>query len=299
MASRLKRLFGVHAPIHGSYDYKSFIELSFMADELGFDYLTVGDHFFLPSETYAKIGGDPSRPDKLDAWSTLSALAAKTKTIRIGTRVSPVPFYLPSRLAKIVATVDIISGGRVILGVGAGWYKDEAVAYGVEWGSHRERMEKMLEGLEIILSLWTNEKTTFKGKYYQVLEAPFWPKPLQKPHPQIWFGGSSDAIIDAAAKYGDGIFPLTNTPIEKLVDISQRLRKAERRHRREKKVMLAPAISYPSGIGEKSEWASKIENYIKIGANLILIDFTMEYAPLNEARSFLKEFAEEVLPSFR
>ncbi|MBS7653562.1 MAG: LLM class flavin-dependent oxidoreductase [Candidatus Bathyarchaeia archaeon] len=295
----MKPLFGIHAPIHGSYGYWSFLELSSMADEMGFDYLTVGDHFFLPSETYARIGGDPAKPDKLDAWSVLSALAAKTERIRIGTRVSPIPFYLPSRLAKIVATADIISGGRAILGVGAGWHKDEAIAYGVKWGSHKERMERTLEGLEIILSLWLNEKTTFKGKYYQVLEAPLWPKPLQKPHPQIWFGGSSNAIINAAVKYGDGLFPLTDTPIEKLVDILQRLREAERKHGGKKPVMFAPAISYPSGIGKKSEWTSNIENCIRIGANLVLIDFTMEYAPLNEAKLFLKEFAKEVLPSFR
>ncbi len=295
----MKPLFGIHAPIHGSYDYRSFLDLSFMADKLGFDYLTVGDHFFLPSETYVRIGGDPAKPDKLDAWSVLSALAAKTETIMIGTRVSPIPFYLPSRLAKIVATADIISGGRVMLGVGAGWYKDEAIAYGVEWGSHRERVERMLEGLKIILSLWLNNKTTFKGKYYQVLDAPFWPKPLQKPHPQIWFGGSSNTIINAAVKYGDGLFPLTDTPIEKLADILRRLRETERKYGGKKTIMFAPAISYPSGMGRKSEWTSNVEKYIKIGANLVIIDFTMEYAPLNKVKLFLKEFVKEVLPSFR
>ena len=113
------------------------------------------------------------------------------------TRVSPIPFYIPPRLAKMVATADIISHGRTLLGVGAGWYKWEAISYGVGWGSHRERIEKMLEGLEIILRLWTQNRTTFKGKYYQVSDAPFWPKPVQKPHPPIWFGGYSDAIVEA------------------------------------------------------------------------------------------------------
>lgn len=296
----MKLQFGIHLPIHGSYDYKAFLETSIMADKLGFDYVTVGDHFFLPAESYIKIGGDPSKPDKLDAWIALTALATKTEKIKLGTRVSPIPFYLPSRLAKIVTTVDIISEGRTILGVGAGWHKEEAIANGIKWGSHKERIEKMLEGLKIILSLWSQKKATFKGKYYQVSDAPFWPKPVQKPHPPIWFGGSSDAIIEATAKYGDGIFPLTDTPLDKLQSIRQRLKKAVKRHKREKSPIIAPSLSYPNGIGtEKSEWINKVESQLKNGFNLILIDFSADYALIKKAQKFLKEFACEVLPSFR
>jgi len=271
-----------------------------MADRLGFDYVTVGDHFFLPAESYTKIGGDPSRPDKLDAWIALAALATKTEKIKIGTRVSPMPFYLPSRLAKIVTTVDIVSEGRAILGVGAGWHREEAVTYGVKWGSHKERIERMLEGLKIILSLWSQEKATFKGKYYQVSAAPFWPKPVQKPHPQIWFGGSSDAILEAAARYGDGLFPLTDTTLDKLQSIHQRLKEAVKRHKREKFPIIAPALSYPNGIGtERSEWVKNVESQLENGASLVLIDFSAGYAPPRKAQEFLREFACEVLPSFR
>jgi len=296
----LKLQFGIHVPIHGSYDYKAFLEIGVLADRLGFDYITVGDHFFLPAESYIKFGGDPSRPDKLDAWIALAALAAKTENIRPGTRVSPIPFYLPSRLAKIVTTVDIVSEGRAILGVGAGWHKEEALAYGVKWGSHKERIEKMLEGLKIILSLWSEEKATFKGKYYQVSNAPFWPKPVQKPHPPVWFGGSSDAIIEAVAKYGDGLFPLTDTSLDKLQSIHQRLKEAVKRHRREKIPIIAPSLSYPDGIGtEKSEWINKVESYLKNGFSSFMIDFSAGYAPISKAQEFLKKFACEVLPSFR
>jgi len=270
-----------------------------MADRLGFDYVTVGDHFFLPAESYKKMGGDPSKPDKLDAWIALSALAAKTEKIRLGTRVSPIPFYLPSRLAKIVATVDIVSEGRALLGVGAGWHKEEAISYGVKWGSHKERIERMLEGLKVILSLWLQEKATFKGRYYQISEAPFWPKPLQKPHPPLWFGGSSDAIIKIAARYGDGLFPITDMPPDKLQGLYYRLREAEKEHSREKPLIFAPALSYPAGIGtEKSEWISKVESHLENGADVVLIDFSSGYAPPRKAQEFLKEFALEVLPSF-
>jgi len=296
----LKLQFGIHVPIHGSYDYTAFLEISILADRLGFDYVTVGDHFFLPAESYTKIHGDPSRPDKLDAWIALTALAAKTEKIKIGTRVSPIPFYLPSRLAKIVTTVDIVSEGRAVLGVGAGWHREEAITYGIKWGSHKERIERMLEGLKIILSLWSQEKATFKGKYYHVSEAPFWPKPVQKPHPPIWFGGSSDAILEATAKYGDGLFPLTDIALEKLQSLYDRLREAWKRYGREDCPMFAPALSYPNGIGtERSEWIKKVESQLENGASLILIDFTADYAPMRKAQEFLREFACEVLPSFR
>lgn len=287
--------FGLHLPIHGAYDYNAVLETSILADELGYDYITVGDHFFLPSNSYRKLGGDPDKPDKLDAWVTLSALAAKTKRVKLGTRVSPVPFYLPSRLAKIVTTVDIVSGGRAVLGVGAGWYREEAVSYGIRWGSHKQRIERMLEGLEIILKLWLEEKATFQGKHYRVCEAPFWPKPVQKPHPPIWFGGSSSAIVDALAEYGDGLFPTTDIPLDRLEKLYSRVRVAEKRYDRNSHVMLASSLSYPNGIGEKpSEWVETVESQKKIGASLVLVDFSTTSTPPAKAQSFLKGFAREI-----
>jgi alkanesulfonate monooxygenase SsuD/methylene tetrahydromethanopterin reductase-like flavin-dependent oxidoreductase (luciferase family) len=287
--------FGLHLPIHGAYDYNTVLETSILADELGYDYITVGDHFFLPSNSYRKLGGDPDKPDKLDAWVTLSALAAKTKRVKLGTRVSPIPFYLPSRLAKIVTTVDIVSGGRAVLGVGAGWYKEEAVSYGIRWGSHKKRIERMLEGLEIILKLWLEEKATFQGKHYRVCEAPFWPKPVQKPHPPIWFGGSSSVIVDATAKHGDGLFPTTDIPLDRLEKLYSRVRVAEKRYDRNSHVMLGSSLSYPNGIGEKpSEWVETVESQKKIGASLVLVDFSTTSTPPAEAQSFLKGFAREI-----
>ena len=143
--------------LHGLYDYKAFLETSVLADQLGYEYITVGDHLFNPPDFYRRAGGDPEKPDKLDAWTALAALAARTSRAKLATRVSPIPFYQPSRLAKILATLDIISEGRAILGAGAGAgeWKDEFVAYGLGWWKHRERLERLTEGLEIILRLWT------------------------------------------------------------------------------------------------------------------------------------------------
>lgn len=295
----MKVQFGVHLPIHGPYDYKVFLDMVMFIDRLGFDYFTVGDHFFLPSELYVKVGGDPSKPNKLDAWTVLAAAAAKTKNVRLGTRVSPIPFYIPSRLAKIVATADIISNGRIIFGVGAGWYGEEAIAYGVGWGSHRERIERMLEGLEIILDLWSKERTTYEGKYYRVLDAPCWPKPLQKPHPPIWFGGLSKAIIRATVKYGDGIFPITDTQMSELLRIQRDLREEARRAGRADVPGVAPSLSYPNGIGkEASEWIERVESHLKLGFKNIMLDFCFSNVTIDEAKGFLEGFAREVFPSF-
>lgn len=286
-------------PTHSGYGYREILEVSLAADKLGFDSLWIGDHFYLPRRFYEKTGGDPNRPNKLDAWTLLSALACQTRRIRLGPRVSPLPFYNPGRLAKIVATVDVISGGRVEFGVGAGWFREEAISYGVGWGSHRERISKMIEALEIILKLWTEEdRVTYRGRYYSIVEAPFWPKPAQKPHPPIWLGGSSDDIVEAAAKYGVGILPTSDLPLEKFRDLADRTVKAVKG--KTGKIRLAPSFTYPDGLGETpSEWLTRIEEYVKAGADAILIDFSMTNVPPWKAIAMLKKFSKTVFPKYK
>jgi alkanesulfonate monooxygenase SsuD/methylene tetrahydromethanopterin reductase-like flavin-dependent oxidoreductase (luciferase family) len=292
--------FGVHLPIHGAYDFSATLKTAITADRLGYHSIWVGDHFFLPEGAYVNIGGDPKRPDKLDAWTGLAAIAVQTKQVKIGTRVSPIPFYLPARLAKIVATVDVISHGRVILGVGAGWYKEEAVSYGVEWNSHRERIAKMVEGLEAILKLWTEERATYRGTYYQLANAPFWPKPVQKPHPPAWFGGSSKAIIDATVRYGNGILPLTDMSLEKYQELTRQINNTAERLKIEKKVTMAPSLSYPGGMGATpAEWLKNTKRYAEKGADIILLDFTQTKVSHEKAIEFLEEFSQKVFPEYR
>ncbi len=291
--------FGVHLPTHGGYGYKEVLKVSVAADELGFDSLWVGDHFFLPRDFYEKTGGNPNKPNKLDAWTLLTAVACQTRKIRLGARVSPLPFYEPARLAKIVTTVDIISNGRVNFGVGAGWFKDEALSYGVWWGKRKQRISRMLEALEIILKLWTERsRVTYEGKYYRVVEAPFWPKPLQKPHPPIWFGGSSNEILEAAAKYGHGLLPLSDLPLEEFRRLVRRF--TELRKDKSRKLILAPSFTYPNFLGVgPSEWLSRVEEYAEAGAHAILIDFSMTCVPPDEAILMLKKFSRRVFPKNR
>lgn len=126
----------------------------------------------------------------LDGWVTLSALARETSRIRVGSMVNGMHFRHPSITAKMAVTLDHLSGGRSYLGLGAGWFEAEAEAHGIELGSMEERFDRFEEGLEVIVSLLTNEETDFSGDYYELKGALSEPKATQAPHPPIVIGGT-------------------------------------------------------------------------------------------------------------
>ena len=126
----------------------------------------------------------------LDGWVTISALARETKRIRIGSMVNGMHFRPPSLTAKMAVTLDLVSGGRSYLGLGAGWFEDEAESHGIDLGSMTDRFDRFEEGLEVIVSLLTNEETDFAGDFYQLKGALSEPKAIQKPHPPIVIGGT-------------------------------------------------------------------------------------------------------------
>ena len=128
----------------------------------------------------------------LDGWVTLSALARETGRIRIGSMVNGMHFRYPSLTAKMAVTLDHVSGGRSYLGLGAGWFEEEAEAHGIELGSLRERFDRFDEGLEVIVSLLTKEETNFSGEFYELKGALSEPKATQQPHPPIVIGGTGE-----------------------------------------------------------------------------------------------------------
>lgn len=137
------------------------------------------------------IHGDGTGPC-LEAWVTLSALAQATNRLRIGSMVGAMHFRQPALTAKMAASLDHVSGGRLNLGLGAGWKEDEAEAYGIELGTTRQRMDRFDEGVEAIVRLLSQETTTFEGDFYRLTEARCEPKPLQRPHPPIVIGGTGE-----------------------------------------------------------------------------------------------------------
>jgi F420-dependent oxidoreductase-like protein len=139
-----------------------------------------------------------------DAWTTIAGLAARTRTLRFGTLVSPATFRLPGLLANAAATVDHISGGRIELGLGAGWMEREHRAYGFPFPDTSTRVGMFTEQLEVVHRLWTEERVTFNGVHYTLEDAPAQPKPLQQPHPPLIVGGSGKrGTVEPALRFAD------------------------------------------------------------------------------------------------
>ena len=163
-------------------DYKIIQNMILEADKVGFDGALVPDHYMWGARNARMDRTD--RFKTVDSWIALTYLAGKTDHIKLGTLVTPIPFRPPGMLAKMLATLDNLSDGRVILGVGAGWSKEEFDGYS-EWSSDKERVDKTKEGLDLILKLWTEEKVQFNGKFYKSVDAVIDPKPVQKPYPSL------------------------------------------------------------------------------------------------------------------
>ncbi len=176
-------------------------------EELGFDDLWVYDHY-LPTGTSHQEG------PVTDAWTLLAALSQIVKKPRLGTLVTSATFRHPAALAKIASTVDHTSNGRLTLGLGAGWHQPEHIAYGIPFPGIRGRINRLEETVRVIKLLWTQERSDFQGRYYRLADAPFEPKPVQKPHPPILIGGSGEKLtLPMVARVADDWnWNITGTP---------------------------------------------------------------------------------------
>ena len=166
------------------------------AEATGWDVACVTDHFM------------PNTPERegamLESWSTLSALAALVPRMRIGTIVLGNTYRHPAVVAKMAAQVDIISGGRLVLGLGAGWQENEHEAYGIPVSTLRERLERLDEACQVMRALWTQRRSDFQGRYYRLSDAPLDPKPVQQPHPELMIGGGGERVtLRIVAKHAD------------------------------------------------------------------------------------------------
>lgn len=182
-------LIGFKHLAHDSWE--TVKNLTLELEKLGYHTVWLGDHF-------AKGGY------RLESWTTLSALSTITKKIRLGPLVLCNSFRMPSLVAKMAATLDVISGGRLEFGIGAGFYWPEYEAYGVPFPKLSVRVAQLEEALEIITRMWTQKNPSYEGKYYQIREAVCEPKPIQEPHPLITVaGGNEKYTLKVVAKYAD------------------------------------------------------------------------------------------------
>jgi F420-dependent oxidoreductase-like protein len=173
-------------------------ELVTKAESLGFDSFWVMDHLH-----QIQYVGEPNEP-MLEGWTTQSFVASFTSKMKLGTLVTAIVYRHPSILAKIGATLDVLSKGRLFMGIGAAWNVQEATAYGIPFPSDPERLKRLEEAVQIIRKMWTEERTSFDGEYYKIRDAYCNPKPVQKPNPPIMIGGAGERVtLKLVAKYGD------------------------------------------------------------------------------------------------
>lgn len=196
-----KAKFGLVLPIDAgtsawddNLNFERMKEVTMICEDLGFDSVWGPDHLMTGHSL-----------ETFEVWTVLAGLSQVTETMHLGPLVNCASHRNPALLAKIVATLDIMSNGRVDLGIGAGWNGFEQLAYGLPWEQvPKERIRRLTETLQILKGMWTQERFTFKGKYYSVNEAACLPHPVQKPHPKIMVGGKGEQLLlKAVAKYGD------------------------------------------------------------------------------------------------
>lgn len=199
--------FGVSLPIQG-VEFERVKEYAQFCEKSGFDSVWCYDHFF-PYD-----GTEPTQ-SFFECFTTLTALSMVTHRVRLGSLVACNNFRNPALVAKMASQIDVLSNGRLDLGIGGGWFREEFDAYGYQFADTATRLGQLDEGIQIIKKMWEEASPSFEGKYYRIKNAVNEPKPIQKPHPPIWIGGSLTRILKLTAKYADGWnigFYQSNTP---------------------------------------------------------------------------------------
>ncbi len=242
------------------------------------------DHFY-------PIFSDPAGPC-LEGWTTLSALAQATTRLRLGVLVTGIHYRHPAVLANMVAAVDIISGGRLELGIGAGWNEEESGAYGIELGTLTERFDRLEEACEVLIGLLSQDSTDFDGTFYQLKAARNEPKGPQRPHPPICIGGNGEKrTLRIAARYADHWNFVGGTPQE-----FARKRDVLKAHctdvgRNPKEIMLSAHIRLTPERGHRGV----LEDAIALGAEGL--DLAIVYLPLPHDPAVLEPLAEAIRDS--
>lgn len=281
-------MFGVHYGPEG-LTFNQVREVCLAAEEQGYDTFTLIDHLY------------PMRPSSLgyplECWSTLAGLAAITRKIKIGSLVSCVLYRNPTLLGKIATTVDIISDGRLILGIGAGWHEAEFKAYFNRFPPDMERLNVLEEAAQILRGMLHGQETTFIGKLYHVENLINLPRPIQKHIPIMIGGGGEKRTLRIAAKYAD----ISHFGGDTLEEYERKIRVLKEHCRMIGRdfaeITLAQNITPTFENGRFSaEFMGKIESWIKLGTKMFMVRF---FALKEKPIEMQRRFAKEVLPSFK
>lgn len=275
--------FGIALPHIGpAASPEAIIEVAQKAEALGFDSVWALDRLLWPLQPTSKYPGNPRgelptvMQNAYDALTILTFVAAHTQKVLLGTSVLVAAYRSPVVVAKMGATLDVLSGGRLILGVGAGWSADEFAAVNQRIADRDEQTD---EFLEVLHELWTTEEPCFEGKYYRIPQSIFLPKPLQKPHPPIWIGGNARRALRRAAELGDGWHPTNRLSPSELAEGMKYLRglaqKAGRHPGAIELTLRWNALPALNDRGTVEELVEKLRSYQEAGVQHVCFDLNI------------------------
>ena len=313
--------FGFGAPSRGPLaSVENMVALARRGEEMGFEIVTVSDHIVVPNDIdsvypYSETGAFTSSQsgEYMEQLATVAYLAGVTSAIKLLTSVMVLPHRAPVLAAKTLATIDVLSGGRLIVGCGVGWMEEEFAAIGAP--PYAERGAVGNEYLRIFKELWTSESPSFAGDYAAFSGIAFAPKPVQKPHPPLWIGGESPPALRRAGQLGDAWYPICSNPrfpvgtFAQLESYMSRVRRhAERAGRGADAMDFAYSVNWytdagaqtaPDGerrilTGTPQTVADDIKRLSEMGVNHLMLNFQAD--TLDGTIALMERFASKVRP---
>ncbi len=288
---------------------ETFAAIAERAETLELDSLWLSAHVIIPPQVKSGYVLIPGRPHPehwkeryWEPFTVLSYLSAVTSKLTLGTSVLVLPMHNPFEVAKQVAEVDQLSGGRFVFGIGVGWFEEEFEVLGQNF---RNRGRRTDEALDLMQHLWRDEPVTFKGRYYACENARFGPKPVQQPRPPIWVAGASEAALRRTARYGDAFHPVRPS-YEYLTQARKDLDRMLAEEGREPGSVAisaklpcvfrdeAPAEGEPPTIGRPQDMIDALKRYHELGSDHFVLDIVPEKRQV--ALDTMERFAQEVRP---
>ena len=307
--------YGFYIPTRGATAEPDALEqLVRRGEALGFSSAMIADHVVFPVKIQSKYpytadGRFPGHGDALEQLSLMMFVAAKSERLRLVSSVMILPYRNPVFTAKALATIDVLSSGRVTVGVGVGWLEEEFQALGA--ADFKRRGAVSDEYIRIFKTLWTTSPASFTGEFYRFDEIRCLPHPVQKPHPPIWIGGHSKAALRRVARLGDGwhpvganpAVPLTPAELRASLDELYRLTEAEGRDPKALTIsykapvydlgkMVAPGVTRRPFTGSAEQIREDIETLERLGVSEIIFDFRTESQ--NESLDRMEQFAQGI-----
>ncbi len=283
---------------------EAIIQVAQKAEELEFDSVWALDRLLWPLQATSKYPGNPQgklpgvMQNTYDPFTVLTFVAARSEKILLGTSVVVASYRSPLVVAKMAATLDLLSGGRFILGLGAGWSADEFTSVNQDIAYRDDQTD---EFLRVIKLLWTADEPCFEGRFYRVAKSIFLPKPLQKPGPPIWIGGNSERAIKRAAEFGNAWHPTNRIGPSRLAEQMEQLRALAHKAGRDPNAIAAtlrwnalPSLTQKNGL---EEMVDRLGRYKGVGVQHVCFDFNIpQPSSLPVMLEGMERLKEEILP---